>query len=117
MSSTDSASSQPPLVHAARHNEAGGWIRLCTGTGTGDAAVHLEIANSGPFVPESAVPCLFEPFRRMAARTVVRDGAGLGLSIARSVATAHHATVTARSQPDGGLGISVVIPRVPGPER
>ena len=95
--------------NAVRHNEAGGWIRLCTGSS--DAAVHLEIANSGPFVPDDAVPSLFEPFRRMEARTGVRDGVGLGLSIARSVATAHRATVTARSQPDGGLDISVVIPR------
>ena len=47
----------------------------------------------------------------MEARTGVRDGVGLGLSIARSVVTAHRATVTARSQPAGGLDISVVIPR------
>ena len=47
----------------------------------------------------------------MEARTGVRDGAGLGLSIARSVVTAHHATATARSQPEGGLDISVVIPQ------
>jgi signal transduction histidine kinase len=45
------------------------------------------------------------------ARTGVRDGVGLGLSITRSVVTAHRATVTARSQPAGGLDISVVIPR------
>ena len=57
------------------------------------------------------MPSLFEPFRRMQARTGVRDGVGLGLSIARSAATAHHATVTARSQPAGGLDILVVIPR------
>lgn len=38
---------------------------------------------------------------------------GLGLSIAQSVLTAHHATVTARSQPAGGLDTSVVIPRDP----
>ncbi len=97
------------VSNAVRHNEPGGWIRLRTGSS--DAAVHLEIANSGPFVPDDAVPSLFEPFRRMEARTGVRDGVGLGLSIARSVATAHHATVTARSQPAGGLDISVVIPR------
>jgi signal transduction histidine kinase len=95
--------------NAVRHNEPGGWIRLRTGTS--DAAVYLEIANSGPVIPDDAVPALFEPFRRMEARTAVRDGAGLGLSIARSVVTAHHATVTARSQPEGGLDISVVIPR------
>ena len=95
--------------NAVRHNEPGGWIRLRTGTS--DAGVYLEIANSGPFIPGDAVPSLFEPFRRMQARTGVHDGVGLGLSIARSVITAHRATVTARSQPAGGLDISVVIPK------
>ncbi len=94
--------------NAVRHNEPGGWIRLRTGSR--DAAVYLEIANSGPFVPDDAVPSLFEPFRRLETRTGVRDGVGLGLSIARSVGTAHRATVTARSQPAGGLDISVEIP-------
>jgi signal transduction histidine kinase len=95
--------------NAVRHNEPGGWIRLRTGTT--EAAVYLKIANSGPFIPDDAVPHLFEPFRRMQARTGVHDGVGLGLSIARSVVTAHRATLTARSQPAGGLDISVVIPR------
>jgi signal transduction histidine kinase len=97
--------------NAVRHNEPGGWIRLRTGAS--DATVYLEIANSGPLIPDEAVPSLFEPFRRMEARTGLRDGVGLGLSIARSVITAHRATVTARSQPGGGLDISVVIPRHP----
>jgi signal transduction histidine kinase len=95
--------------NAVRHNEPDGWIQLRTGTS--DAAVYLEIANSGPSIPDDAVTSMFEPFRRMQARTRARDGVGLGLSIARSVATAHHATVTARSQPAGGLEINVVIPR------
>jgi|HubBroStandDraft_4_1064222.scaffolds.fasta_scaffold42495_2 signal transduction histidine kinase len=95
--------------NAVRHNEPGGWIRLRTGSS--DAGAYLEIANSGPFIPDDAVPSLFEPFRRMEARAGVRDGVGLGLSIARSVVTAHHAIVTARSQPAGGLDIAVVIPR------
>jgi signal transduction histidine kinase len=95
--------------NAVQHNEPGGWIRLRTGSR--DAAAYLEIANSGPFVPDDAVPSLFEPFRRMESRTGLGDGFGLGLSIARSVVTAHRATVSARSQPDGGLDISVVIPR------
>ena len=94
--------------NAVKHNEPGGWIKLRTGRR--DEAVYLEIANSGPFIPDDAVPSLFEPFRRSPSRTDVRDGAGLGLSIARSVVTAHRATVTARSQPTGGLDISVVIP-------
>jgi signal transduction histidine kinase len=95
--------------NAVHHNEPGGWIRLRTGSNA--AAVYLQIANSGPFIPDDAVPSLFEPFRRLHARTGVRDGVGLGLSIARSVGAAHGATVTARSQPAGGLDISVMIPR------
>jgi signal transduction histidine kinase len=95
--------------NAVRHNEPGGWITLHTGSR--EAAAYLEVANSGPFVPDHKVPELFEPFRRMQARVGVRDGVGLGLSIARSVVTAHRATVTARSQPAGGLDICVVIPR------
>jgi signal transduction histidine kinase len=101
--------------NAVRHNEPGGWIRLRTGGS--DATAYLEIANSGPFIPEDVVPSLFEPFRRMEARTGVRDGVGLGLAITRSVVTAHRAAVTARSQPAGGLDISVVIPRDPQGDR
>ena len=94
--------------NAVRHNEPGGWIRLRTGrSGT---AVYLNVANSGPFVPDDKLPELFEPFRRMEARSGSEDGVGLGLSITRSVAAAHHATVTARSQPEGGLDVSVMLP-------
>lgn len=95
--------------NAVRHNESGGWIRLRTGSSPG--AAYVEIANGGPVIPDAKVAGLFEPFRRMESRTGSSDGVGLGLSIVRSVATAHHATVTARSQPGGGLAISVVIPR------
>ena len=95
--------------NAVRHNESGGWIRLRTGSSPG--AAYVEIANGGPVIPDDKVAGLFEPFRRMESRTGSSNGVGLGLSIVRSVASAHHATVTARSQPDGGLAISVVIPR------
>jgi signal transduction histidine kinase len=47
----------------------------------------------------------------MKPRTAVHNGVGLGLSIVRSVIAAHRATVAARSQPGGGLEISVVSPR------
>jgi signal transduction histidine kinase len=95
--------------NAVRHNEPGGWIRLRTGTS--DATVFFQISNSGLFIPDDAVPSLFEPFRRIEGRAGTRDGVGLGLSIAQSVVTAHGATVSARSQPGGGLDISVVLPR------
>ena len=97
--------------NAIRHNEPSGWIRLRTAAAAPGGCLH--IANSGPFVPDDAVPGLFEPFRRMAARTGSRDGVGLGLSIASSVAAAHGGRVAARSQRGGGLDITVALPGRP----
>jgi signal transduction histidine kinase len=95
--------------NAVRHNEPGGWIRVRTGSSP--EAAYVEIANSGPVIPGDMVAELFEPFRRLESRTGAAGGVGLGLSIVASVVTAHQATVTARSQPEGGLDIRVVIPR------
>jgi signal transduction histidine kinase len=95
--------------NAVQHNQPGGWITLRTGSSPG--AAYLEIANSGPVIPDDKVAGLFEPFRRIEQRTGSSDGVGLGLSIVRSVVTAHRATITARSHPGGGLAITVVIPQ------
>ena len=91
--------------NAVRHNERGGWIHVVTGT-CPDGAV-LRIANSGAMVPVEAVPTLAEPFRRLGPRGP--DGAGLGLSIARSVSAAHGAVLDVRGQPEGGLSVRVVL--------
>ncbi|NUK90185.1 ATP-binding protein, partial [Streptomyces lunaelactis] len=37
-------------------------------------------------------------------------GAGLGLSIVRSIAEAHGGTVTAEPGPEGGLAVTVTLP-------
>ena len=63
-----------------------------------------------PHSPDQ-VATLFEPFRRLEAdRTGSDRGAGLGLSIVRSVATAHGGTATATALPDGGLEVRVELP-------
>jgi len=99
--------------NAVRHNEPGGWIHLRTGTNA--TTVFFQVANSGPVIPQDTVQSLFEPFRRATGRTSTGDGAGLGLSIAQSIATAHGATMSARRQPAGGLDIRVTLPRHPPP--
>jgi signal transduction histidine kinase len=91
--------------NAVAHNEPGGWIKIATGRVEGGAFV--SIANSGPVVATDAVPTLPEPFRRLGPKT--GRGAGLGLSIARSVSAAHGTELEIRSQPEGGLSIRVVL--------
>ena len=93
------------IDNAVLHNTDGGWIRLRTGAGKGRA--FLDIANSGSFVPEMRIPSLFEPFQRGEDRASGRKGAGLGLSIVRSVVQAHNASVDATSLPEGGLRVRI----------
>lgn len=49
----------------------------------------LTVTNTGPVVPPDELAGLFEPFRRGEGRDRMGPGAGLGLSIVRSIAEAH----------------------------
>jgi signal transduction histidine kinase len=109
------------LDNAIRYNlDAQGTITIATGTLDGHAVLTIE--NTGPHIPPYAVPNLFEPFRRLedsdrladSASPVSRRGAGLGLSIVRSVAHAHDGDVHATARDGGGLVVQVRLPASPG---
>jgi signal transduction histidine kinase len=100
------------VENAVRHNDPGGWIGIRT-TQHAESAV-FEIANTGASVLPEQIPTLFEPFAHAKQRLNHADGVGLGLSIASAIARAHHATITARPRPGGGLEMSVRIPAMPG---
>ena len=82
---------------------------------TGKGAVHLrvasanghavlEVSDNGIGIPADALPHVFDRFFRVdKARTRDPGGAGLGLSIVKSICTAHGATVEALSYRDGTL--------------
>src|SRR4029453_6856303 len=92
-----------------RHTRPAAWVEVDTGR-AGPLAV-VRVANGGPPIPPDQVATLFEPFRRLEAdRTGSDRGAGLGLSIVPSVATAHGGTATAKALPDGGLEVRVELP-------
>jgi signal transduction histidine kinase len=97
------------IDNAVRYNRPKGWVEVETSTSS--AGTTLRVANSGSVVPPEAVEGLFEPFHRLGAERVADNGHyGLGLSIARAIATAHGATITADAPPDGGLVVTVVFP-------
>ncbi|SDJ78981.1 sensor histidine kinase [Streptomyces indicus] len=99
------------LVHnlvenGLRHNDGAGWVRVVSGPGP-----RLEVSNTGPVIPPYEIPRLFEPFRRLGAdRVVSAKGAGLGLSIVRSIASAHGGAVEAVPREGGGLTVTVTLP-------
>ncbi|HEY6747280.1 MAG TPA: HAMP domain-containing sensor histidine kinase, partial [Mycobacteriales bacterium] len=91
------------LVNAIKYNRPNGTV---TATVTGDGAV--TVANTGPAVAPEQLAGLFEPFRRGSGERLDHGGGvGLGLTIARSIATAHGAEIQARANPGGGLTITV----------
>jgi signal transduction histidine kinase len=98
------------VTNAVRHNIPGGRVEVRTGVEDGEAV--LSVTNTGPFIPPTEVDRIFQPFQRLDRRRAnYKDGHGLGLSIVRAIATAHHAAITAHPMSDGGLFVSVIFPR------
>jgi signal transduction histidine kinase len=98
------------IDNAVHHNVPGGQVRVTTGTDPDGA--FLSVTNDGPVIPPAEVERLFEPFQRLGTdRTAPSDDHhGLGLSIVRAVATAHHATLLTEARPEGGLAVEVRFP-------
>ena len=96
--------------NAVRHNVDGGHVEIATRQ-QGDRAL-LVVENSGQMIAPEEIETMFEPFRRLGpARTGTGSGQhGLGLSIVRAIAEAHHAEIDARPRPGGGLTITVAFP-------
>jgi signal transduction histidine kinase len=101
------------VENGVRHNVPdNGWVLVRTGTRP-DGWVVLEVVNTGPVIPRYEVPGLFEPFHRYGAERLHSPGAGLGLSIVRAVARAHGGDALAAARDEGGLIVTVTLPRAP----
>lgn len=96
------------VENAVRHNLDGGWLVVRTGTAGGWS--RLQVAASGPLVGDTEAEELFAPFRRGGRPRTGSRGAGLGLSVVRSVAQAHGGTASARPVEGGGLEVTVDMP-------
>jgi signal transduction histidine kinase len=99
------------IDNAIRHNVPGGDLDIRV-TARGGRATFV-IRNTGPDIPAGQVSRLLQPFQRLApGRPADAGGAGLGLSIAAAIATAHNAELTATPGRHGGLDIEVTFPAV-----
>jgi signal transduction histidine kinase len=92
--------------NAIAYNVEGGEVLVQVGV---QPAIVVE--NTGAAIAADAVEGLFEPFRRGTTdRTHHGGGAGLGLTIVRSICRAHDGMVIARPGVRGGLRIEVSLP-------
>jgi two-component system sensor histidine kinase VanS len=101
------------LVHnAIVHNlDVGGRVSVRTHDLPEGMAVVIE--NTGPPVPADRVGVLTEPFQRGTERARGDDhaGVGLGLAIAERIAQAHDGSLVLTPRIDGGLIVTVWLPR------
>lgn len=68
----------------------------------------LQVDDEGPGVPEQRLEQVFEPHVRLAGQ---QQGYGLGLGIARNIAHSHGGEVSLRNLQDGGLRVTLSLPR------
>ena len=95
------------LENAARHADQAVAVTLSREP---ECAV-VVIEDDGPGVPEADRQRIFERFARLEeARTRASGGAGLGLAVVRSIATAHGGTVTVGDARLGGARFEVRLP-------
>jgi PAS domain S-box-containing protein len=98
------------LANAFKFTPAGGRVRVAL-RATVDAVV-VEVADSGPGVPEAHREAVFERFRQLEGGAARRfGGTGLGLAIARDLVTLQGGTIAVSDAPEGGALFVVELPR------
>jgi two-component system OmpR family sensor kinase len=102
------------LANAAVHATAPAPIRVTAGRE--GAEVVVRVADGGPGLPPEQAAQVFERFWRAdAARTRVRGGSGLGLSIVQALVTDHGGRVAFDSTVAGGSTVTLRLPAAPAP--
>ncbi|PSR63666.1 sensor histidine kinase [Nocardia sp. MDA0666] len=86
------------------------------GTGTGEGRAEIRVADTGPGVPAAQREHIFGRLVRLdTSRDRRRDGAGMGLAIARGIARAHGGDLRCVEPPPGTAGAVFVLTLPPAP--
>jgi heavy metal sensor kinase len=101
------------LDNAIKYTSSGGQVRISVVARDGHAV--LEVADTGIGIPLEAQPRIFERFFRVdEARSRELGGAGLGLSIVKSICVAYGGKVEVESAQGGGSRFKVELPLAEG---
>ena len=96
------------LQNALEFTPAGGAVTLFVGVEAGRAVVTVD--DSGPGIPDFALPRLFERFYSLPRPDTGHKSTGLGLSIVREVALLHGGEVRVTNRPEGGARAELRLP-------
>ncbi len=101
------------LINAAKHGAAGGPVRV-RAVGTSEV-IRVDVNNRGPAIPRSAWREIFQPLVQLPSSAPDdhgdrRTSLGLGLYVAREIATLHGGTIDVQSTPEEGTTFTVCLP-------
>src|SRR5438094_3256394 len=94
------------LDNAVKHSPRGATVRVRGERD--DGTIILRVRDAGSGLPEGAQVRLFQRFYR--GENAVRNGAGLGIAIAKAIAQAHGGAISAQNVADGGAEFAVRLP-------
>ncbi|HZT40614.1 MAG TPA: ATP-binding protein [Chthonomonadaceae bacterium] len=94
------------INNAVRHTPEGG--RIVVSARWEEDVVAFRVQDTGAGIPNEYLSRIFERFVQVPGAT--RGGAGLGLSIARTIVTAHGGTISAESEPGKGSAFTFTLP-------
>ncbi|MEM6645536.1 MAG: ATP-binding protein [Bacteroidota bacterium] len=95
------------LSNAVKFTPEGGVIRVMVEQD--DGAARVAVQDSGPGIPASALPHIFERFYR-AEDAEDQVGTGIGLALAKELAVLHGGTLTAESEVGQGSTFLLTLP-------
>jgi len=101
------------LSNAVKFTETGGSITVTAAVR--DGFVSIQVADTGVGIPANRLPFIAEPFSRgLTDAYVAQEGAGLGLSIVKSLMSDHEGEMQIESELGKGTTVTVFFPVVSG---
>ncbi len=98
------------ILNAAQAMDGKGELTLRTGLLPGGDRVRIEIADTGPGIPEDILPKIFDPFFTTKEEG---EGTGLGLSLVYGIVKDHGGLIRAESQAGQGTTFIIELPLNP----
>lgn len=103
------------LENSLRYVDKPGCLTI--GSVPQDSHLTLFFEDTGPGVPEEALPHLFERLYRVdGSRRRVTGGSGLGLAICKQIVNVHDGSIVAKNTDAGGLRIEITLPMSSDPQ-
>ena len=97
------------VSNAIAHTPPGGTVTLAATNE--DAAIRIEVSDTGVGIPAEAIPAVFDRFFRVdPSRSKTSGGTGLGLAIVQSILTLHGGGAEITSQLSHGTRVTLRMP-------